>query len=80
HDKFERTIAPTPAPVVEEEKAIEPAPAVAEAAGPLPARPVLPKEEEDEDIPEPVNLSGGFRSWFSHRSHARRKARDAGAV
>lgn len=79
HDKFERAVAPTPAPVVEEEKAVEPAPATVEAAEPLPAEPAPPKEEEEE-IPEPVNLSGGFRSWFSHRSHARRKARDAGAV
>ncbi|HEY2799529.1 MAG TPA: NAD(P)-dependent oxidoreductase [Chthoniobacterales bacterium] len=73
----EREVAPMPAPVVEEKKAVEPA---AEAAKPLPAEPAPPKEEEEEDIPEPVNLSGGFRSWFTQRSHARRKARDAGAV
>ena len=78
--KFERAVAPTPAPIVEEEKAVEPAPTTVETAVPLPAPPMEEEEEEEEEIPEPVNLSGGFRSWLSHRSHARRKARGTGAV
>jgi 3-hydroxyisobutyrate dehydrogenase-like beta-hydroxyacid dehydrogenase len=74
-----------------QEKLFEPVEAAAEAKAPVTeaaeTKPLDPRlgttrvredmedEEEEEEIPEGVNLSGGFRSWLSRRfSKSRRKS------
>ena len=64
------TTSDQPAP-----KATEPLPAPAESiVKAKPARPnwIDDEEDEDEEIPPGVNLSGGIRGWFSRRLSRRR--------
>ncbi|MEO6872564.1 MAG: NAD-binding protein, partial [Chthoniobacterales bacterium] len=64
---------------------VKPEPAKAESAppSPAPAEPLAKKEEphpKDEEVSEGVNLSGGFRGWFSRRLTKSGPREDAGAV
>ncbi len=65
------------------EKVATPPPEPEQPAAPEPAVGAVAQEkveQEAEEIPEGVNLSGGFRGWLSRRSLRREPREDAGAV